>query len=59
MVQLVWNDINIHMKIYAEIPEKIPYKAYAVQNMHRKVLSVFPIVSLPITSKRHTDIKED
>jgi len=30
MVQLVWNDINIQMKIYAEIPEKLPQKAHTV-----------------------------
>jgi hypothetical protein len=23
MVQLVWSDINIHMKIHAEIPHKV------------------------------------
>jgi len=35
---LLWNDINIHMKIYTEIPGKLPHRAHAVQKLHRKVL---------------------
>jgi hypothetical protein len=34
MVQLVWSDINIHIKIHAEIPHKF----HAVENLHSKVL---------------------
>jgi hypothetical protein len=34
MVQLVWSDINIHMKIHAEIPHTF----HAVENLHSKVL---------------------
>jgi hypothetical protein len=38
MVQLVLSDINIHMKIHAEIPQKLPHKVHVLQNLHRKVL---------------------
>jgi hypothetical protein len=38
MVQLVWSDINIHVKIHAEIPQKLPHMVRALQNLHRKVL---------------------
>jgi hypothetical protein len=34
MVQLVWSDMNIHIKIRAEIPHKF----HAVENLHCKVL---------------------
>jgi len=34
MVELVFRNINLHMKIHAEIPHKV----HVVQNLHSKVL---------------------
>ena len=34
MVELVFSDTHLHMKIHAEIPHKV----HAVQNLHSKVL---------------------